>query len=177
EIEQNLGDDNNQNSEKENSEKSNDKEEDANMIENDYKEEIDKIYKRKMDYEAEEEVNEIDDNSTRPSESDIAIHDNSSNETMNAPFAEQEFCSWDDLDHFILFYTKSQNFVSVIRRLEYSDGICRNRRYACEHQGHSGTNKTSIAENQWQTHSKCIGCQWQVQASCPKTMGILKFNS
>ncbi|CAG8616620.1 12935_t:CDS:2, partial [Cetraspora pellucida] len=54
EIEQNLGDDNNQNSEKEDSEKSNDKEEDANMIENDYEEKVNKMYKGKMNYEAEE---------------------------------------------------------------------------------------------------------------------------
>ncbi|CAG8822765.1 16666_t:CDS:2, partial [Cetraspora pellucida] len=59
ELKQNLGDDNNQNSEKEDSKKSNDKEEDANMIENDYEEEVDEMYKRKMDYEAEEEVDEM----------------------------------------------------------------------------------------------------------------------
>ncbi|CAG8761658.1 20282_t:CDS:2 [Dentiscutata erythropus] len=89
-----------------------------------------------------------DDNSTGPFESDIAVYDNSSNKTINAPFAGQEFCSWDDLDRFILFYTKSQNFVSVICGSEYSDRICRNRQYACEHQGHSSTNKISIAKNQ-----------------------------
>ncbi|CAG8701438.1 24043_t:CDS:2 [Cetraspora pellucida] len=59
EIEQNLADDNNQNSEKEDSEKSNDNKEEANMIENDYKEEVDKRYKGKMNYEAEEEIDEI----------------------------------------------------------------------------------------------------------------------
>ncbi|CAG8787580.1 9343_t:CDS:2, partial [Cetraspora pellucida] len=46
-IEQNLGDDNNQNSEKEDSEKNNDKEEDANMIENDYEEELMKCIKER----------------------------------------------------------------------------------------------------------------------------------
>ncbi|CAG8759254.1 8898_t:CDS:1, partial [Cetraspora pellucida] len=59
EIEQNLGDDNNQNSKKKDSEKSNDKEENANMIENDYEEEVDEMYKGKMDYEAKEEVDKM----------------------------------------------------------------------------------------------------------------------
>ncbi|CAG8827067.1 33_t:CDS:2, partial [Cetraspora pellucida] len=58
-LKQNLDDDNNQNSEKKNSEKSNDKEEDANMIENDYEEEVDKMHKGKINYEAEEKVDEM----------------------------------------------------------------------------------------------------------------------
>ncbi|CAG8818549.1 81_t:CDS:1, partial [Cetraspora pellucida] len=59
EIEQNLGDVNNQNSEKEDSKKSNTKEEDADMIENDYEEKVDEMYKGKMDYEAKEKVNKM----------------------------------------------------------------------------------------------------------------------
>ncbi|CAG8797011.1 8600_t:CDS:2, partial [Cetraspora pellucida] len=39
---------------KEDSKKSNNKEEDANMIENDYEEEVDKMYKGKMNNKAEE---------------------------------------------------------------------------------------------------------------------------
>ncbi|CAG8854656.1 38113_t:CDS:2, partial [Gigaspora margarita] len=82
-------------------------------------------------------------------------NENSAN-VIDEPAVEQIFGSWNELDRFISFYTKSQNFVSVIRGSEYSDGICRSRRYACEHQGHSGTNKTGIAENQRQTRNDML---------------------
>ncbi|CAG8816171.1 368_t:CDS:2, partial [Dentiscutata erythropus] len=70
--------------------------------------------------------------------------------TMKAPVIGQMFGSWDELDYFISSYTKSQNFVSIIRGSEYKDRICRNRRYVCE---------------------------YQVRASCPKTTGELKITS
>ncbi|CAG8625769.1 24142_t:CDS:2 [Gigaspora rosea] len=76
---------------------------------------------------------------------------------MKALVIGQTFGSWDELDHFISSYAKSQNFVSVIR--------------------HSGTSKTNIAKNQWQTRSKRIGCHWKVHASCPKMTGELKITS
>ncbi|CAG8632189.1 12253_t:CDS:2, partial [Cetraspora pellucida] len=44
---------------KKDSEKSNDKEEDANMIENNYEKKVNEIYKEKIDYEAEEKVNKM----------------------------------------------------------------------------------------------------------------------
>ncbi|CAG8715340.1 10680_t:CDS:2, partial [Cetraspora pellucida] len=45
--------------EKKDSKKSNNKEEDANMIENNYEEKVDEMYKKKMNYVAEEEVDEM----------------------------------------------------------------------------------------------------------------------
>ncbi|CAG8695394.1 17134_t:CDS:2 [Cetraspora pellucida] len=73
EIEQNLGNDNNQNSEKEDSKKSNDKEEDANMIKNDYEEKVDEMYKGKIDYEAEEEAQELQE----PLQNNMLLQNNS----------------------------------------------------------------------------------------------------
>ncbi|RIB23895.1 hypothetical protein C2G38_2169977 [Gigaspora rosea] len=107
----------------------------------------------------------------------IESHDENLANRMDEPVVGQIFGCWNELDRYISFYAKSQNFVSVIRRSEYSNRICRSRLYACEHQGHNGSNKTSIAENQRQTRSKRIGCRCQVRTSCPKTTGILKINS
>ncbi|CAG8543742.1 19575_t:CDS:2 [Gigaspora rosea] len=70
--------------------------------------------------------------------------------TMKALIISQMFGSWNELDHFISSYAKSQNFVIIIHGSEYKDGICQNHRYVCEHQGRSGTNNTSIAKNQQQ---------------------------
>ncbi|KAF0498704.1 protein far1-related sequence 11-like isoform x3 [Gigaspora margarita] len=82
-------------------------------------------------------------------------YDQSSDKTINAPV----------------------NFATIIRGSEYKDGVCRSRRYACEHQDHYSTkNKTCIVENQQQTRSKHTRCRWQVRASCPKTTEILSIN-
>ncbi|CAG8725843.1 25461_t:CDS:2 [Dentiscutata erythropus] len=70
--------------------------------------------------------------------------------TVDVLAVGQRFGSWDELNRFISFYTKLQNFVSVIRGSEYSNEICKSHRYVCEH---------------------------QVRASCSKTTGILKINS
>ncbi|KAF0520633.1 hypothetical protein F8M41_016183 [Gigaspora margarita] len=50
--------------------------------------------------------------------------------TVDAPMVGQEFNNWDELDHFITLYAKSQNFVSIIRGSEYDNKVCRSRRYA-----------------------------------------------
>ncbi|CAG8496734.1 6839_t:CDS:2 [Scutellospora calospora] len=42
-------------------------------------------------------------------------------EIVDAPAIEQMFGSWDELDRFISFYAKLQNFVSVIRGSKYKD--------------------------------------------------------
>ncbi|RIB01589.1 hypothetical protein C2G38_2230365 [Gigaspora rosea] len=81
----------------------------------------------------------------------IESHNENSANAMDEPAVGKIFGSWDEIDGFISFYAKSQNFVSVIRGSEYSNGICKSRRYACEHQGYNGTNNTGIAENQRQT--------------------------
>ncbi|CAG8833697.1 10036_t:CDS:2, partial [Gigaspora margarita] len=47
-------------------------------------------------------------------------------ELVDAPMIGQTFGSWDELDHFISFYAKSQNFVSMIRGSEYKDGSATN---------------------------------------------------
>ncbi|CAG8853625.1 44773_t:CDS:1, partial [Gigaspora margarita] len=65
---------------------------------------------------------------------------------MKTLVISQTFGSWDELDQSISSYAKSQNFVSIIYESEYNDRICQNHRYACEHQGHSGTSKTNIAK-------------------------------
>ncbi|CAG8732258.1 25751_t:CDS:2, partial [Gigaspora margarita] len=76
-------------------------------------------------------------------------------ELVDAPMIGQTFGSWDELDHFISFYAKSQNFVSQSTK----------------------KNKTSIVETQQQTQSKRTGCPWQIRASCPKTTGVLSITS
>ncbi|CAG8719337.1 17931_t:CDS:2, partial [Gigaspora rosea] len=73
-------------------------------------------------------------------------------EVLDAPIVGQTFGSWEDLDRFISLYTRSQNFASVIRGSEYSEGVCRNR-------------------------SKRSGCRWQVRATFLKKTGILSISS
>ncbi|KAF0453205.1 hypothetical protein F8M41_001781 [Gigaspora margarita] len=47
---------------------------------------------------------------------------------LDAPIVGQTFGSWEELDCFISLYARSQNFASVIRGSEYSEGVCRNPR-------------------------------------------------
>ncbi|CAG8765021.1 2074_t:CDS:2 [Gigaspora margarita] len=60
----------------------------------------------------------------------IELYDENLANRIDELIVEQIFGCWNELDHFISFYTKSQNF------------------------GHDGTNKTSIAKNQQQIRSK-----------------------
>ncbi|CAG8805983.1 17217_t:CDS:2, partial [Gigaspora rosea] len=107
-----------------------------------------------------------------------SLSDQNSAEAIEASVVGQQFHDWNELDRFISFYAKSQNFVSVIRGSEYDKGVCRIRRYACEHQGSNSTKgKTNIVENQRQTRSKRTGYNWHIRASCPKTIGILSISS
>ncbi|CAG8796248.1 18985_t:CDS:2, partial [Gigaspora rosea] len=81
-------------------------------------------------------------------------------ECRDTPIVGQIFSRWKELDQFISLYARSQNFASVIRGSEYSEDVCRNRRYACEHQGHNVVKtKTNIVKNQQQTRSKRSGCR------------------
>ncbi|CAG8700816.1 25521_t:CDS:2, partial [Gigaspora rosea] len=65
------------------------------------------------------------------------LNDQNSAETIEALVVGQIFHDWEELDRFISLYAKTQNFVSVIRGSEYDKGVCRIRRYACEHQGNN----------------------------------------
>ncbi|CAG8788651.1 10219_t:CDS:2, partial [Racocetra fulgida] len=48
----------------------------------------------------------------------IEVDVQSSAEMVDAPVVEQIFGSWDELDHFVSFYTKSQNFVKFVEAVD-----------------------------------------------------------
>ncbi|CAG8740628.1 12354_t:CDS:1, partial [Dentiscutata erythropus] len=102
---------------------------------------------------------------------------NFENEEKYEIVSDLELHSWKQLDHYISVHAKQNGFVAIITELKF-DAITRRRcRYTCEHQGKSNSKKTAILEQQKQSHTKCLGCKWIVNITCPKTTGKIKINS
>jgi len=94
------------------------------------------------------------------------------------PVSGMRFESWTEIDRYIDVYCNSKNFSKVIYGAEYDNGVRRCCRYKCEYQGnYQGKKKMMIVENQRNTHSKRSGCPWFINATCPKTTGIISITT
>ncbi|CAG8635144.1 24907_t:CDS:2, partial [Gigaspora rosea] len=77
-----------------------------------------------LQMESEDNAEFLKDNTEFFEEQILSVEANNQNlcELVNAPTIGQMFGSWDELDRFISFYAKSQNFVNVIHGSKYKDG-------------------------------------------------------
>ncbi|CAG8685675.1 6228_t:CDS:2, partial [Acaulospora morrowiae] len=99
---------------------------------------------------------------------------------MMLPFVGQVFETWDDVDKYFNDYTWQKNFVVIKIRNDRDlppEQTCRQRTFACDHQGTYGPKKSVILENQRNSRSKRSGCSWHVNVTFPKKAAIISVKS
>jgi hypothetical protein len=93
------------------------------------------------------------------------------------PVPGMRFESWTELDRYLDVYCNSKYFSKIIYGAEYDNGIRRRCRYKCEYQGNYQGKKNMIVETQRNTRSKRSGCPWFINATCPKSTGIISITT
>jgi FAR1 DNA-binding domain len=90
----------------------------------------------------------------------------------------QTFETFEEVEKCLMQYCKQKEFEYHKRRVEYDyNNIIRKRTYECTKASQYQPRKDNDPEKHHQRNSGSIGCQWNVNVTCPKSTEIIKIST
>jgi hypothetical protein len=87
------------------------------------------------------------------------------------------FTSWNEFKNWLDRFASKEGFDHKIRTSEKDQGIMRRVTYECTRSGSHNPQVTSDPTKRRNACSSRVLCPWKLNATCPKTSGVIKINS